>query len=195
MLKWLRNLLTNMSVMTPEEFNAVYWASKSPAVAQLNSLKPFSTERTAKAVELAQTGEKVDMDIDAYGMSPWHTMKLRSQYGYTWVPAINQEPIPVAPGLFFPGLPLYDPTSSPAGSVKVSVDPADYPQVAPPLPPQPPVSGVPAEPNWVLAVNGWAPVLPLDTSPNGFVYNGVNGKWLKVVINTPWGASAYWLQQ
>lgn len=196
MKRYLIGLALSVSMFAgePEEFNKTYWASKTPEVAALDGMEAFSLGRTALAVQLASKGVKVDMDIDAYGSSAWHTMKLRKQYGYTWVPSLLQPPVPVAPGLYFPGVPSYDPASPPIGSVKVSVDVKDYPAVVVEAPP-PVVTSVPAEPNWTLQSGGWAPVLPLDNSPNGTVYDGPKGKWVKSIIVNPWGRSAYWLQK
>ncbi len=201
MYKYLMSFILALALSTsvfagePEDFNKAYWASKTPEVAVLASMETFSAERTAKAIELAKAGAKIDMEVDAWGSQPWYAMKNRKMYGYTWVPSILQPPVPVAPGLYFPGVPAYDPANPPVGSIKVSVDPKDYPPAVVEVTPPPVVTAVPAEPNWTLQAGGWAPVLPLDKSPNGTVYNGPKGKWVKTVLTNPWGQSAYWLQQ
>lgn len=188
-------LCTSVFAGEPEDFNKVYWASKTPEVLALNNLEPFSPARIAKAVELAKSGVKIDMVVDAWGSQPWYAMKNRIMYGYTWVPSILQEPVCSAPGVDFPGCTRYNAANPPVGSIKVSVDPKDYPPAVVEVTPPPVVTSVPSEPNWTLQAGGWAPVLPLDKSPNGTVYNGPKGKWVKTVINTPFGLSAYWLQQ
>jgi hypothetical protein len=111
--------------------DAIYWASKPP---QLQSLRTNPSLDLAEA--LAAAGYQIDFPIMVWGWDPTVTMFERLQYGYTWVPAANQAPIPLPPGLTFPGIASYDPNDPPAGSIKVSVSAADY---TPFLKPPPPV--------------------------------------------------------
>ena len=152
----------------------------------------FSNERMAKAIELARQGNVIDGEIMGRGVDPWHTMKLREGYGYTWVPSLLQPPIPVAPGIVFPGAPLYDPDTMPKGAVKVSSITEDYPMPAVDDTPPAIIPGVPAEPNWRTVIGSYAQAQPLDKSPDGTVYAGPKGRWLKHSFTTPWGKQEYW---
>lgn len=203
MFKYLVSFALSVGVFTasvfagePEDFNKAYWLSKPPAVRVLAAMEPYTNARTQEALKLAlpPNSLSVDMEIDAFGAQPWYSMKNRIMYGYTWVPSMLQPPIPVAPGLEFPGQPVYNPNNPPAGSIRVSANIDDYKPFDPPPPPPPAVVSVTAEPNWTLQSGGWAPAKAFDKSPDGTVYDGPKGKWVKVVTATPFGSSAYWLR-
>ena len=53
---------------------------------------------------------------------PYMTMKGRMEEGYTWVPALGQDGIPLGPGLDFPGMARYDAKHPPPGAILVSTD-------------------------------------------------------------------------
>jgi len=103
--------------MTPDQ---AYWAEQPPAVQALQNMDP--ADRMAAAQQLAQQGYTIDVPIMAWGWDPLTTMVERQNYGYTWVPSALQSPVPLPPGLSFPGLPNYDPNNPPAGSIKVTTD-------------------------------------------------------------------------
>lgn len=174
-----------------EEFNAAYWGSLHPDVQVLGGMAPFSDERMEAAIRLAMRGYSIDADIQARGSSPWETMMLRKAYGYAWTPSLLGEPILIAPGLEVPGVAPYDPKNPPKGSLKVSVDLADYPPYNPPIPVV--TSDVPARPLFEIPQGpGKFSVRPGDKSPNGTLYQGAEGKFVKVKIENPFGFWAYW---
>lgn len=119
----------------------IYWdAQPHPVQALRNMPVAIAGDRDTAAMKLAQQGFAIDVPIMAWGWSPVCVMCERIQYGYTWTPTALQSPILLPPGLSFPGLPSYDPNHPPAGSIKVSVNAADYPAVDPPVPPPPPTA-------------------------------------------------------
>jgi len=105
------------SANTPDDD---YWASQPPAVQQLRTIQD-PNQRAQVATQLAGQGYKIDLPIMVWGWDPVTTMQLRQSFGYTWVPALGQPGIPVAPGLNFPGLASYDPANPPSGSISVSL--------------------------------------------------------------------------
>jgi len=174
------------------QFNSTYWASFSPEIQALAQVESFSPERMAKAVELAISGKLIDPEIQARGANPWETMMLREAYGYTWVPSLLQPPVLIAPGLVVPGVAPYNAESFPAGSIKVSVDPADYKPFVTPEPVVVPTA-VPAKPMFTLSQGpGRFSVLPGDSSPAGTHYSGIEGEFVKMVIASPFGSWAWW---
>jgi hypothetical protein len=122
------------ATLTPD----IYWAHQPPAVRALRNLDPQQVGIQAK--QLADNNYVIDVPIMVYQWDPVTVMGLRKVWGYSWVPSGNQANVPVVPGLVVPGLPSYDPTKPPAGSIKVSIDAVDYPSFDPPPPPPPPPS-------------------------------------------------------
>ena len=114
-----------------QKFNEAYRLSKPPEIRAVLDMSTNTAEeqkaRAEKARDLAQQGFVVDAHIDAWGMDAYHTMRLRHEYGYTWVPSALQPPVTIAPGLLQPGTVPYDPDHPPAGSIRVSINTADYP--------------------------------------------------------------------
>jgi len=98
-----------------------YWAAQPEEVRVLRTIQDW-TERGEKGLELSQKGFAIDPNIMLHGWDPYMTMKGRLEEGYTWVPAVGQDGIPLGPGLSFPGLPRYDPKNPPPGAILVSVD-------------------------------------------------------------------------
>jgi hypothetical protein len=98
-----------------------YWATQPKEVQALKDIHDFATRR-GLAQDLISKGYTIDFDIMVWGDDPYAAMKNRLGSGYTWVPSAGQNPIPVSPGLSFPGLPSYDPAHPPAGSILVSLD-------------------------------------------------------------------------
>jgi hypothetical protein len=79
-------------------------------------------QRFFAAQQLAKDGYKIDVPIMVWGWDPLVTMTVRQNMGFTWVPSALQKPVPVMPGLDFPGLPSYDAKNAPDGSIAVSTD-------------------------------------------------------------------------
>lgn len=126
------------ATLTPD----IYWAAQPPQVRALRAMT--SNEVGLAAKQLADQGFIIDVAIMVYQWDPVTVMGIRQQEGFTWVPSGNQPDIPVMPGLSVPGLPTYDPNNPPPGSIKVSINAADYPAFDPPPPPPPPLPT-----NWV----------------------------------------------
>jgi hypothetical protein len=127
-----------------------------------------------------------------WGWSPFKTMTLRIDYGYTWVPNALQAPVGAAPGLTGPGITPYDPNNPPGGAIKVSLDLKDYPPFDPPVV----VPNVPPPADYVgaqmrLGTNMYY-VLPGDHTPADVEVNDVRGKFVKRLIQTPFGFEAYY---
>lgn len=121
--------------MDSATFNSIYWASKAPEVRatfDVNGAGQGQSAREAAAPALIKAGHIIDREIMIWGQDPFKIMSLRVFYGFTWVPNAVQ------PSPFYVGAPPYDPKLFPLGSIRVSVDPADYPAFAPPPPPPPP---------------------------------------------------------
>lgn len=117
-------------------FNDAYWLHQPPVVRGVDAVR--GVVDSSKAVDLAAKGYVIDTAIMIWGWSPYKTMLLRQQYGYTWVPSALQPPVLIIPGIGVPGMMPYDPFNPPKGSIKVSLDPKDYPPFDPPAPIKPP---------------------------------------------------------
>jgi hypothetical protein len=176
-----------------EQFSLAYWASEPPEVRALNGMERLTIERVDAAQQLAAKGFPIDAEIDAYGLNPWDTMRLREMNGYTWYPSLFQGPVVMAPGLTAPGAPVYDPLKPPAGSIKVSTKLEDYPPFNPPVVPE--VPAVPQGVPWIERVLGVGKcaVMPGDVSPSGTTYMAADGSlWEKRIVSGPFGAWAWW---
>lgn len=155
--------------MDSATFNPIYWASKSPEVAKafdVNGAGQDQSAREAAAADLIRRGVIIDREIMIWGQDPFKIMSMRAFYGYTWVPNAVQPASWASVG----GAP-YDPKNPLPGSIRVSVDIADYPPFVPPPPPPPPsdpsyvgnqifgdyyysLPGNPAHPGDVVTKNG-----------------------------------------
>lgn len=124
------------ATLTPD----IYWAHQPPAVRVLRGMN--SPEVDIAAMDLQNQGYKIDVYIMVWKMDPGTAMGIRINSGYTWVPNGGQPNVPQTPqgGLF--SLPMYDPTKAPMGSIKVSLDAADYPPFDPPTPVAPPATNI-----------------------------------------------------
>jgi hypothetical protein len=182
------------------QFDAAYWASQPPELRELNVVtqKPSGENvddqlvRQDRAVQLAAKGFIIDTQIMIWGWDPYKVMKLRIQYGYTWVPSALQPPVQIAPGLTVPGSTLipYDPLHPPLGTIKVSINPADFPPFDPPPPPTPhpanesPVGGMNLG-NIYYAVPG-------EVYLDGAKFTDSRGTFVKHVVINPFGRTGYW---
>jgi len=108
-------------------FNNTYWTSKSPGKNALR-LMQGSPKRMQAALLLAQAGEIVDVEIDAYGWDPFSTMQERQADGYIWtLSALMAQPVD---GNGIPTTNAFSTLPIPAMGIKVSTDSADYPPFA-----------------------------------------------------------------
>jgi hypothetical protein len=97
-----------------------YWSRQPREVQQLRDIAdPW--ERRDRGVELARQGFAIDPAIMIWGWDPVMTMLIRHFYGYTWVPAALQPPVMSAPRFSMPGMPSYDASNPPAGSIPVEL--------------------------------------------------------------------------
>jgi len=180
-------------------FNALYYASKPPAVAALKDIGDDG-KRVAAANALAIQGYVIDLQIDGLGDDPFWYMTFRKENGYTWWPSALQPPISELPGLAgFPGVTPYDPLHPPPGSIKVSIDPADYPPFNPPKPvvPPPAETASPVGPLCMGSTTIYAE-MPWDHYPDGSVtgQGGVpsdsRGVFVKTLRPWPFGFQGFW---
>jgi hypothetical protein len=111
--------ITNSAAPTNEV--DAYWATQPEEVQILRTIDD-PVERAEMGQKLANQGFEIDPNIMIHRWDPYMTMKIRQGEGYTWIPAIGQDGIPVSPGLIFPGLPRYDPDNPPQGSIRVTTD-------------------------------------------------------------------------
>lgn len=126
---------TQPTGLTPQQaFDAAYWAHQAPAVQALRSITD-DAQREATAMQLAEQGYTIDMDIMVYGWSPYLVMREREADGYPWVPSALMPAVQLAPGLTQAGKTPYDPLNPPHGAIIVSTNIADYPPYATPAPP------------------------------------------------------------
>ena len=137
----------------------------------------------------------IDKPIDVDGWDPYQTMRLRILYGFTWTPSILQQPISIAPGLSGPTGTVYDPLHPPAGSIKVSVDPTDYPAFDPPTPPPPPSNTPSPVGAFLYTVNEIGDMYanqPWDKTRDGEeVENDPRGPFVKHLKMGPFGPWGY----
>lgn len=173
---------------TETDFNAAYWLSQPPPVQALQGQQQGDA-LTEAATNLAIQGYVIDVPIMVWCWDPFQVMTLRQQYGYTWVPSALQPNVAIAPGLGSPSAPPYDPNNPPAASIKVSTNIADYP---PYKAPTAPVSTVPTVLVGAQSLGSMYLTVTGDHSPDGTTYSDGRGTFVKHVIQTPFGYSAYW---
>ena len=172
-----------------QQFDQVYWAFQPPEVRALPSI-PDQDSRATRAADLASKGFVIDVPIMVWSWDAFLVMKQRADFGYTWVPAALQTPISIAPGLSAPGTIPYDPAHPPAGSIKVSINPADYPPFAPPVvTPSPTATNDPVGPQSIGVLYN---SVPGENYPDGATFTDSRGTFLKHVVITPFGRMNYW---
>ena len=172
-----------------QEFDQAYWASQPPEVRSLPSVDDQDA-RAARAADLASKGFVIDVPIMVWAWDAYLVMKLRSDFGYTWVPAALQTPVAMAPGTSAPGAIPYDPAHPPSGSIHVSLNPADYPPFNPPAPASSPTAG--NDPVGLQSIGVLYYSVPGETFPDGAKFSDPRGTFLKHVVITPFGRTGYW---
>lgn len=193
--------------MTREEFNEMYWLAQHPEVRALKPM-PVSTEkeisaRYEAAEKLAKQGFVIDVEIHSYDRDPFLQMIRMRDYGYTWYPALLQTPtfelppgiagLPgnvISGGSMWPNRP-YNPNAPMPGSIKVSLDPADYPPFdEAPAPPPPVPQGVPG----VITGRKTRGIIVGDNSPAGTKWTDMatGSVWVKRFYANPFGGSVQW---
>jgi len=176
--------------MDPQtEFDQAYWASQPPEIRALPSIEDQGC-RATRAADLATKGFVIDVPIMVWSWDAYLVMQQRLSFGYTWVPAALQTPVTICPGLGAPGTVPYDPAHPPAGSIKVSLNLADYPPFNPPaVTPSPTANTDPVGPQ---AVGVLYNSVPGDNFPDGAKFTDSRGTFLKHVTITPFGRTNYW---
>ncbi len=172
-----------------EKFNEVYWNAQPAAVRTVKSMQSLSPERLTKAVELARAGYRVDAQIVALGFEPWGTMKGRQLNGFKWAPALLQDYSlvmwPLNPWELGPNSP------APEGTIKVSLDPADYPAIDQPVKED---TSQPRSANPVgtqIYGNVYSGNFG-DNWPVGSVYTDTRGRFEKKSVASPFGPRTWW---
>jgi len=137
-----------------------YWLSRPDALQPLRAMVGGSPERNALAHQLEQQGAVIDKPIDVWGWSAPLVMAYRQSLGLKTAPSATQ------------AMP---------GTIKVSIDAADYPPVHPATPTPPPASSPVGAESPTPGVYTWTPAAfdghgkPLFaegqayTMPNGMV--------------------------
>ena len=172
-----------------QEFDQAYWASQPPEVRALPSIEDQGG-RANRAAGLAAKGFVIDVPIMVWSWDAYLVMKLRSDFGYTWVPSALQSPVTIAPGLSAPGAVPYDAAHPPSGSIRVSVNPTDYPPFNPPaVIPSPTAANEPVG-QQSLGVLYYS--VPGENFPDGAKFTDARGTFMKHVVITPFGRMNYW---
>lgn len=180
-------------------FADAYWNSFPAPVRALRNISD-DVARYEAAVTLAKQGFPIDVEIMVNGATPYLEQWQRLVDGFTWVPNAMQPRIGFSEGINNPPYVPYDPANPPVGSLKVSVNPSDYPPNADIPPPNPPpvqstnLVGVP------MMVGGFALSGTAATElKSGAIFNGFklveNGHSYTLVVGQGlMGPSAYWEQ-
>ena len=171
------------------EFDQAYWAAQPPEVRALPSIEDQSARGT-RAAELAAKGFVIDVPIMVWSWDAFLVMKLRSDFGYAWVPSALQTPVTIAPGLSAPGAVPYDAAHPPSGSIRVSINIADYPPFNPPAPP--PTPAATNEPVGPQSIGALYYSVSGENFPDGAKFTDARGTFLKHVVITPFGRTNYW---
>lgn len=189
-----------------DDFDQAYWAAQPPEVRALPEIED-PAGRATRGAQLATQGFTIDVPIMVWGWDPYLVMKMRSDYGYTWVPSALQPPVSVVPGVSIPGIPPYDPANPPAGSITVppmsqldGVSADDSAFLAKYYPPFSPAAGnggsasaaPPSDPVGAQSLGNLYLSVAGDTYQDGAKYTDGRGAFLKHVVVTPFGRTSYW---
>jgi hypothetical protein len=188
-----------------KQFGEAYWKAKHPEVRALRGILPAKgrdldsidilPDRQAAAIKLWQQGHTIDAQIDILFAdipeAPYLLMAERRAWGYTWYPALGMPTPAIAPGLASGGAASYDPSNPPKGSIKVSLNLADYPPFDPPVPavPAPAVEYVPVGGPLIPGLNtGKYHSSVMDRETVGTTWKG----FVKRGVVNPFGMSVWW---
>lgn len=173
------------------DFDRAYWLSMPPEVRALPNIDDFA-QRNTRGAELASKGYTIDVPTMVWGWDPYLVMKLRSDFGYTWVPSALMPAVTIAPGLSAPGAIPYDPAHPPAGGIRVSTNIADYPPYNPPAPIVPPSPAAANDPVGLQSLGSLYLSVPGEQYPDGAKFTDARGTFLKHIALTPFGPANYW---
>ena len=184
-------------------FNAAYLASLRPELLTLTQNyehKYFvgSPEYDPKAAatllaDAMATGHTIDTQIMLWGMDPYTVMFMRVLYGYTYVPSFGQPNFTSSPGNASPFQESNIQAGVPAGTIAVSLNPADYPPYVAPIVPPPiplstnPVGSLQLDFGAPQGIGNWYAVQHGDTLPLNTFYpaQGVVPCWEKQAKGSP----------
>lgn len=81
--------------------------------------EPFGWRRDL-GFQLAAAGFSIDEAVDVWSIERDTIMRRRREMGYTWDYAMGTAPsIRSAPGIRYPGIPMYDPDHPPLGAILI----------------------------------------------------------------------------
>lgn len=172
-------------------FDKAYWASQPPEVRALPAIDDL-TQRSTRGADLAGKGFTIDVPIMVWGWDPYLVMKMRSDFGYTWVPSALMPAVTIAPGLSAPGSIPYDPTHVPNGGIHVSTNIADYLPYDPPAAAVPPSQAATNDPVGLQSLGTLYLSVPGEQYPDGAKFTDSRGTFLKHIVLTPFGPTNYW---
>ena len=183
------------------QFKKAYWnAFLGPVRALQNIADPAA--RYSAAVQLAQQGYAIDVNIMVSGQGPVLAMLQRQFVDLmTWIPNAMQPSIGWSNGgNNNPPYVPYDPTKPPPNCLKVSCNPADFPPASdlPPVnPPAPPIASMNLVGGMVVTGDYWLTANAAAELKAGAIYNGFkwteNGHEYALVVGQGlMGPSAYW---
>jgi hypothetical protein len=175
---------------TQQQFDQAYWAFEPPEIQALPGIAD-PDQRASRAAELATKGFTIDVPIMVWGWDAYLVMKMRSDFGYSWVPSALQPPVTIAPGLAQPGFVSYDPLRPPPGSIHVSTNVQDYPPFNPP-PQATPQTLAGSDPVGLQSLGAIYLSIPGETYQDGAKFTDTRGTFLKHMVVTPFGRNAYW---
>jgi hypothetical protein len=107
------------SGVTQASFDAAFKAAQPKAVQEFMA-NPARTQ--TQALALANEGYVIDLVTMYWGWDAYQQTVQRLSLGYAWVPAANQPPVTLAPGLQLPGYQPYEPGVIPAGAIIVTLN-------------------------------------------------------------------------
>lgn len=180
--------LLDFDLATQKAFDGAYWLSfPKPIRDTFNPLtnpnEPFDNLKD-KALAFSQQGFKIDVYIMLMRMDPYIIMRQRQDLGFSSVPAVGEMPVTLPPS-------LGGPTN--AGSIKVSVNLADYPAYPEPQVPTPTnPTRSPIGP--LLTGKTYLALMPESSSYHNGDSVNVNGKVYKLQFPNIF-APPYWIQQ
>ncbi len=172
------------------DFDKAYWTSQPPEVRALPAIEDFD-QRISRGAALAAKGFIIDVPIMVWNWDPYLVMKMRGDYGYTWVPSALQPSIAMAPGVTQPGAASYDPTHAPSGSIRVSTNITDYPPFDSPTP-APQQQSANGDPVGLQSLGTLYLSVAGESYPDGAKFTDTRGVFLKHVALTPFGRANYW---
>ncbi|MEN6606247.1 MAG: hypothetical protein ABFD60_03300 [Bryobacteraceae bacterium] len=179
----------DLGIEDREKFNELYWNAQPAAVRVVRTMQSLSPERLSKAVELARQGYRVDAQIAGLGFEAWGTMKGRQLNGFKWAPALLQDYSlvmwPLNPWELGPNTP------APEGTIKVSLDPADYPAIDQPVKEETSLPRITNPVGSLIYGNVYQGNFG-DNWPVGAVYTDARGRFEKKAVASPFGLRVWW---